>query len=558
LDRSDELRYRLALQVFARVQPLEKIMRNNQPVTGKEILLREDQSLISRTDLKGKITYVNQEFIQISGFTEEDLIGAPHNLVRHPDMPPAAFADLWDTLKAGRSWTGLVKNRSKNGDHYWVLANATPIRENGTVVGYTSVRTMPARDQVAAAEALYARFRAGQAGGWRVREGRAVRVGLVGMLATMADMNIRRRLKYTNVLLCLLMAAIGAAGLYGSNATVLLALVGGSITLALLLGWMTGRAIIQPLEHAVDVAKQIAAGNLTAQIQPGGHDETGQLLHALEVMKKSLSNIITGVHANAEAIGTASGQIAAGNADLAQRTEMQASSLEETASSMEELSSTVHQNADHSRHARELVHSTRDIALQGGTAMEEVVETMGRITDGSRKITEIIGVIDSIAFQTNILALNAAVEAARAGEQGRGFAVVATEVRSLAQRSASAAKEIKGLITHSVEQVSGGTKQVEHARGKMTEIVNSVREVTELVTGIANASVEQSDGIEQVRVAVSQMDSVTQQNAALVEEAAAAAESLRAQGRALVQGMGVFKLPQRRTAGTALQTRTNT
>ena len=559
-------------------------MRNNQPVSGIEHPLRDDLSIISRTDAKGKITYVNQDFIDASGFTEQELLGKPHNIVRHPDMPAEAFADLWDTLKTGTSWTGVVKNRRKNGDHYWVLANATPIWENGQVIGYSSVRTKPSREQVAAADAIYARIKQGTARGWKIRQGNAVRTGLLGKLDALKRLSIKRRLQTAIGVLCVLLASVGALGAYGIGAakdhlressyqrhtvpmvqtdldkakkvseelqadlalmhTLVLALIAAGLTFAAATGWLLTRAIVRPLEHAVDVTKQIAAGNLTAELRHGANDETGQLLHALDVMKKSLVNIIAGVRSNAEEIGTAAREIALGNADLSQRTEVQASSLEETASSMEELTSTVKQNAESSHHAQQLAQDARAIAVQGGAAMDQVVGTMESITGSSKKITDIIGVIDSIAFQTNILALNAAVEAARAGEQGRGFAVVATEVRSLAQRSASAAREIKTLIGDSVAKVEDGSRQVAHARQTMDEIVNSVHQVNEIMSAIATASMEQSDGIDQVSQAVLQMDQVTQQNAALVEQASAAAESLQSQGHALAQGMGVFKLPQ--------------
>ncbi|MEO8598835.1 MAG: methyl-accepting chemotaxis protein [bacterium] len=671
-------------------------MRNNQPISGNAYPLQENQSLISRTDAQGNITYVNQDFIDISGFTEAELIGSPHNMVRHPDMPTEAFADMWDTLKSGNSWTGMVKNRRKNGDHYWVLANATPIRENGTVVGYTSVRTVPNCDQIAQASSAYARFKEGRAGSLKMSQGQVVRRGIIGKIASLKDLHIQGRLTLLIGLLCLLMSAIGALGLYGMHASnqglltvyedrtvplgqldrvarllqnnrllvseaiystnldainnastkiesnlgeeqktweaymvtkltpeekklaeqfgldranfvnrslmpAIAALKSGNIdevkrlehevmaldfkpvregmdaliqlqldvakqesdraqanfifmrnivTAAILLGMILSffaarfliRAIIGPLNQAVVVAKEIAAGNLTANIAIKSNDEIGQLQHALDVMRKSLTNIISGVRRNAEMIESASAQIADGNHDLSQRTEEQASTLEETAASMEELTATVQNNAENSKQARELAHVASDIALQGGEAMSQVVGTMDSIAHSSKKITDIISVIDSIAFQTNILALNAAVEAARAGEQGRGFAVVATEVRNLAQRSATAAKEIKDLISDSVAKVESGTRQVTDARKTIEDIVTAVQQVTDIMNEITTASVEQSSGIEQVNQAVMQMDDVTQQNAALVEEAAAAAEALQMQGHSLVQGMGVFRL----------------
>jgi methyl-accepting chemotaxis protein len=302
------------------------------------------------------------------------------------------------------------------------------------------------------------------------------------------------------------------------------------------------RSIVLPLAQAVKIARQVAQGDLTTHIVVTSHDETGQLLQALKDMNESLDKTVGEVRASTETIATASSQIAAGNSDLSSRTESQASSLEETASSMEELTETVKQNADNARQANQLVISASSVAVRGGQVVSQVVETMTAIKESSRKIVDIIGVIDGIAFQTNILALNAAVEAARAGEQGRGFAVVASEVRNLAQRSAGAAKEIKALIGDSVEKVDGGSKLVDEAGQTMELIVTSVKQVADIMSEITAASQEQSSGIEQVGYAISQMDEMTSQNAALVEEAAAAAQSMQDQAASLSQAVGVFKL----------------
>ncbi len=322
------------------------------------------------------------------------------------------------------------------------------------------------------------------------------------------------------------------------------------VLLAALIGFWLIRAITRPLNEAVRVAQSVAAGDLTQRIDVRSKDETGHLMHAMKDMNTSLASIVSQVRTGTEAIAIASREIASGNADLSSRTEEQAASLEETASSMEQLTSTVKQNAENARQANQLVSSTADIAVKGGQVVSQVVDTMASIKDSSRKIADIIGVIDGIAFQTNILALNAAVEAARAGEQGRGFAVVASEVRNLAQRSAGAAKEIKALIEDSVGKVDAGGQLVDEAGKTMGEIVSSVKRVTDLMSEIAAASSEQSSGIEQVNQAVGQMDEVTQQNAALVEQAAAAAESLQEQASQLAQAVSVFKLDG---AGYAVQ-----
>jgi len=332
-----------------------------------------------------------------------------------------------------------------------------------------------------------------------------------------------------------------------------LVLVGGGALAALLAAAVAvfmQRNITRPLAAAVAVAKRVAEGDLTGRIEVRSGDETGELMAALRDMNAALVRIVGQVRGGTDTIATASAQIAAGNMDLSSRTEQQASSLEETASSMEELTSAVKQNADNAVQARTLASSASAVAVKGGAVVSDVVRTMGSINDSARKIADIIGVIDGIAFQTNILALNAAVEAARAGEQGRGFAVVATEVRNLAQRSAGAAKEIKALIDDSVDKVGVGSKLVDQAGATMQEVVDSVQRVSAIIADISNASEEQRTGIEQVNEAITQMDQVTQQNAALVEEAAAAANSMQDQAAALSQVVGVFRIGAQPGAAT--------
>ena len=891
-------------------------MRTNLPVTQNEIVMRDDQMIVSKTDLKGQITYINRDFLDISGFTEAELIGQPHNIVRHPDMPSEAYTDLWRTLKAERPWIGLVKNRCKNGDYYWVEAHATPLYENGQVVGYMSVRKKPNRATIDATDAIYRQFREGKAGGMQINLGQAVSGG--GMARSFADISIKSKLNGAMLLMSALLLIIGAIGLMGMGKTndglrdvyelhttgladitsinrnvlrnrilvesalldpaaenvakkaeemqaniatitkiaaeykarmtdpeqketferfaadrgnfvkegllatmellkagkvdearkvffdkteplnakvvehvnklrtfhiegakqefadstsryeTIRAIAIGIIILGILLAITAAsiliRTIITPLTEAGETFMKISQAQYGNFVNITRNDETGKFLQKLEIMqtrlgfdvaeaarqadetlriKIALDNVSTGVmiannertiiyantavqrilkgaesairkqlpnfdadnmigvnidtfHKNPEhqakllanftstytanleiggrhlrvtaspvinarndrlgavaewldrtnevmvekevasivdgalrgdfvtrislegkegffkqlseglnqlsevtqtgltdvarvlqlvaagdlteqisadyqgifgqlkddtnttierlrevvgsikeatdAIDTAAKEIAAGNQDLSSRTEEQASSLEETSSSMEQLNATVRQNADNAKQANELAKRSNDGVVKGGQVVKQVVITMGEIQASSKRISDIIGVIDGIAFQTNILALNAAVEAARAGEQGRGFAVVATEVRNLAQRSATAAKEIKTLIAESVDKVESGAKLVHQAGATMDEVVVSFQQVARLVTDIASASREQSAGIEQTTLAVSQMDEVTQQNAALVEEAAAAAESLEEQARGLVETVNMFKL----------------
>ncbi len=326
----------------------------------------------------------------------------------------------------------------------------------------------------------------------------------------------------------------------GVRVTAIGAIVGAALYCLLTL--ILIRGISRPLRQAIGFAEAVAAGDLTRSIEVKTGDETGQLLAALQQMSQRLNTTIASIHGTSRAVASASAQISSGNSDLSKRTEAQAANLEETAASMEELTATVKQNADNARQANQLAASASEIAVHGGAVVREVVTTMGSISDSSRKIADIIGVIDGIAFQTNILALNAAVEAARAGEQGRGFAVVAAEVHNLAQRSAGAAKEIKSLITDSVGKVESGAKLVDDAGHTIAEVVAAVKRVTDIMAEITAASVEQSAGIEQVNDAITQMDEATQQNAALVEQGTAAAMALEAQARQLFAEVAVFKL----------------
>src|SRR5471032_340149 len=337
-------------------------------------------------------------------------------------------------------------------------------------------------------------------------------------------------------------AAEDAAATLSSANSLAISIASAVIAAVAGMGLMLTRKLVTSLKEAVKIAQTVAAGDLTYNIVVTSKDETGQLLQALKEMNDSLVLIVGQVRTGTDTIATASGQIASGNLDLSSRTEQQASSLEETASSMEELTSTVKQNAANAQQANELAESASDVALKGGAVVSQVIHTMGSIDESAKKIVDIIGVIDGIAFQTNILALNAAVEAACAGEQGRGFAVVASEVRNLAHRSAAAAKEIKTLISNSVEQVDAGSKLVNQAGATMDEVVASVKRVTDIISEITIAGREQTSGIEQINQAITQMDTVTQQNAALVEEAAAAASSLQDQAGALAHVVSAFKI----------------
>jgi aerotaxis receptor len=522
-------------------------MRSNLPITNQEKLLTAADAIVSKTDLNGNITYVNPTFCRISGFNEHELIGAPQNIVRHPDMPVEAFADLWQTLREGQPWTGLVKNRCKDGDFYWVRANITPVRENGSITGYMSVRVRAERGEIEAAAAVYGQVRAQQKGAPRLHRGMPVKAGLGSLLAHLRLDSLAMRIwlstSIVNVILMGVVIAASAAALAGGPWYWHVIGIGSTAGLLInLFLWYTLRTgMLKPLGIAIAGARAIAGGDLAARFDTTNSNEMGQLMCALQQMNTNLVAAIGDVRDNVTSMGTATRQIAAGNQDLSARTEAQAASLEETASSMEEFASTVKQNADNAVTANELAVAASGVAVESGAIVNDMIGTMTEISASAKQIVDIIGLIEGIAFQTNILALNAAVEAARAGEQGRGFAVVAGEVRSLAQRSSVAAKEIKQLIDVSVGKVNLGMEQVQRAGDTMGKVVTSVERVTAIMGDITQASHEQSLGINQVNQAIAHMDQVTQHNAALVEEAAAAATSLEREAKDLTRAISVFQ-----------------
>lgn len=531
-------------------------MRTNLPVSDTEYLLDDDTTLVSITDLQSRIKYANPAFIRASGYSKEELLGQPHNLVRHPDMPPEAFADLWQTIKSGQPWNALVKNRRKNGDYYWVKANVTPLIENGEPVGFMSVRVKPSREEVARATAIYRQISAGKSN-YCVRNGLITRTGLLGKLVSLSKFGVRAK-----IWLAMLAAASTSIGLEwaevlkrqtGSELTGVgwhdIALAAISLTVAGLLGLWLNRSITEPMRELVLTTRRIAGADLTSRLASQRQDAIGRITRGLNQSNVNLRAVVTDVRSQVEIINQAADTIVAGISDLSARTESQASSLEQTAASMEEIHSTVQQTADLAGEANRLVMSTSAIADQGGQVVSQVVTNMADINASAVKIADIISVINEIAFQTNILALNAAVEAARAGEQGRGFAIVAAEVRSLAQKTATAAKEIKSLITDSLNKVESGTKLSEEAGKTIGEVVASVRRVTSIMGEISHAASEQALGIAQVNEAAVQIDQITQQNAALAEEATATAEALKAEADVLLEAVSIFRLQAQTSRG---------
>lgn len=750
----------LAGAAVARLSRKEIMARH---VTQRERPYRDDELIISRTNKGGMITYINDYFCEISGYTEQELIGQPHNIIRHPDMPAAAFKDFWDTIQKGLPWTGTIKNYAKGGDHYWVQAHVAPLRDTkGDITGYLSVRRKPTREQIANAERDYAAMRSGRLTDVIVRNGEVIKIPLAERLNPLWKLTLTLRL-YLFAAVAPLLAALlllrhhvtavldwglvlASAAFMGysawwlskdvvqrakdirkhlrlmsgsnycsaidisrndelgailmsaknlqtrqayhveelrregeksrrvvealnaatdsimvarsdrtvvyanralladfgaSEAEIATAVAGfkienvigmpleefhpqpdvGRKVLAgltapyaetIVLGGLTFDVVMTPvfdergatigyvaewknrtqelvvereieqvvagavrgeLERRIEengkqgfqltlarqlnamlasmgqaigeirhVLSALAEGDLTRRVETRLHGAFGEMARNANDTVEQLSETVGQIQDAVDVIRSAASEIAAGNDDLSQRTEQQAAHLEKTATSMEELTSTIQSNAENARNARELAEGAAKIAQQGGVLVDSAVGTMGRITAASHKIEEIIGVIDGIAFQTNILALNAAVEAARAGEQGRGFAVVAGEVRTLAQRSATSAREIKTLIDASVQAVDQGATQVQDTGGTIGALVGEVDKVSGLVVEISAASEEQAAGVRVVNQAVAELDSSTQQNAALVEEASASARSMADQASALAELVAHFKL----------------
>lgn len=519
-------------------------MRVNLPVNAQEYPFPKGQTLVSTTDLKGRILYCNPMFIEVSGYAKEELLGQPHNIIRHPDMPEEAYRDLWDTISNGAPWSAPIKNRRKDGGFYWVIANVTPLMQGDRPSGYMSVRTEARRDQIEAAEKLYRQMRDEKEAGVRVhalRQARVVKSTLLGRTARLLQPG-----PLTKLMLCTLVLVLGSWGAASLGGQTLAPASGAAwvavLVLALGMAVYLHKVTVLPLLQMLRWANRMAAGDLTQIFDTSRGDTAGQLQKALAQLNVNLLSIVRDARQESESMQAATQEIAQGNQNLSSRTETQASNLEQTAASMEQITGTVKQTADSASQAAVLATQATQVAERSSHAIDGVASTMKQIQVASGRIGEITQLIDSIAFQTNILALNAAVEAARAGEQGRGFAVVASEVRSLSHRTLSAAKEIRQLIDDSATKVSKGHEETDAAQKTVAESLGLVRRVNTLIGEIHSASNEQLSGISQVNAAVAQLDTITQQNAALVEENAASAMELNGLAKTVTETVQVFRI----------------
>ena len=523
-------------------------MRNNLPVTDRELIVEDGKTIVSTTDLKGNITYVNSYFIESSGYTEEELIGAPHNILRHPDMPAEVYADLWRTTQAGQPWRGLIKNRRKNGDFYWVITNVTPVIENGRASGYMSVHTKPKQKQIDEARQLYRDITGGNPNRLALVNGHTKRSGWRGYAKAIGEIGLGQRLALGFGLQAALAGAMALHAVIPYPDAWLHGMAVGLCALALFCWRNLHLAILTPIRESINATRTLAGGDLTTRMAVKRDDELGQLQALIRQLSLNLAAIVGDIRGNFDLMQSSTQTVRSANIDLAARTNTQTSNLEQTSVSMARITATVGQTADKTNEASQVASAATVLAERTGVAVGQVVTAMNDISESSQKIVDIISLIDGIAFQTNILSLNAAVEAARAGESGRGFAVVASEVRNLAQRSAAAAKEIKQLIDISAEKIGVGAGMASHAGKNMDEVIAAIRQVEGIMGDINLATREQRSGIGQVNDAISQLDEVTHQNATMVDEAAVSTNILDVQSQAVAKALAVFKLSAKKPA----------
>ncbi|MFO6299652.1 methyl-accepting chemotaxis protein [Rahnella selenatireducens] len=509
-------------------------MRVNMPVTQHEYGLDPDTTLMSTTDINSRIIYANSAFINVSGFSEDELIFKPHNIVRHPDMPVEAFADMWFTLQQGDSWTGLVKNRRKNGDHYWVRANVTPVHHQDKLTGYISVRNKPAEHEIKAAEELYKLVKDKNAGSRKFYKGLVVRTGLFSLFSVLQKLPVSWRLRLPLFIAGIFPLLFPLTGMAQSWVAI------STIILLLLADLFLQTQIRNPIKTILGQAQQVVSGKKADSVHFNRVDEIGLLMRSVNQFGLNLHSLVEDVGTQVGGISNISNLMSKNSTALSARTEETAANLQQTAAAIEEIAGAVGQSADTVIQASKLADSAASVAKKGGEIMQDTIGMMQSISQASSKVVDIISVIDGIAFQTNILALNAAVEAARAGTEGRGFAVVAAEVRVLAQRSATAAKEIKALIEANMHSVETGGHMVESAGKQISEIIGEVVQMSGLIKEISHATSEQTSALSLINTSLAQIETMTQDNAGMVAQSSESAETLNYQATRLKSAIDVY------------------
>ncbi|UYO73981.1 methyl-accepting chemotaxis protein [Halomonas qinghailakensis] len=516
-------------------------MRTNLPITYIEYAYAEDDLLISRTNLKGEITYANPAFVQVSGFSLEELLGENHNLVRHPDMPPAAFKDFWETIQQGKPWSGLVKNRRKDGDHYWVRANAMAIQENGHIVGYASLRTKPSAAEVQYAEKIYHAWKNGQGKNFTLYRGQIRRRH---PFAFLGRCQWRSATLQTRLLTLIASLSIGwlTFNQWQLSQDLSQLVIGGLLlTVVAGLGLSVWCKVRQMVETSRAFVLQVAAGNLAADVPPRQNDDFDRLVDALVTMRKGLSAIVSDVNDGINQVNPSVADIRQSNAFIAQSSDELASSVQETAASTEQLTVTVKQNAENAQQASNLATTNMQEVQNAGDSMGQLVQRMKAITESAKHMDNTVALIDSIAFQTNILALNASIEAARAGVHGKGFAVVASEVRSLAKCSSDAAKEIHQLINTSNDEIAAGVKFVEATEQIIERVMQASQRVNNFMSEISAASQRQSSGITQIGSAINIMEQGVQHTAGQLQSTNRATQTLEQETHQLLNAIRAFR-----------------